>query len=134
MEIITMTKRNQKATVWQGTTENIECHLTKNGAPLVLTAATLEYSLTNTNTDELILLYDNSHGGAVTVIDDGTTPGTRFSIAMVVYDPTDTTTLTPGDNYRHELRVTEHGGDSDIYMSGPVTIVESDTLKTPPGP
>ena len=53
-----MTKRNQKATVWQGTDAKIECHLTKNGAPLVLTEATLEYSLNNTTTDELVLLYD----------------------------------------------------------------------------
>jgi hypothetical protein len=131
-EIITMTKRNQKATVWQGTTENIECHLTKNGAPLILTAATIEYSLTNTSTDELILLYDNAPGGCITVYNDGTPPGSRFSIAVVVYDPDDTKDLIPGDNYRHELRVTEHGGDSDIYMMGPVSIVESDTLKTIP--
>jgi hypothetical protein len=132
-----MTKRNQKATVWQGTDAKIECHLTKNGAPLVLTGATLEYSLTNTTTDELVLLYDNSVGGgsagSITVTDEGTTPGCRFSIAVVVYDPDDTSSIPPGDNYRHELRVAEHLGDTDVYMSGPVTIVESDTLKTPPG-
>ena len=127
-----MTKRNQKATVWQGTDEKIECHLTKNGAPLILTAATLEYSLTNTTTDELVLLYNNDVGGAIVVTDDGATAGSRFGIAIIVYDPDDTKDLTPGDNYRHELRVTEHDEDSEVYMAGPVTVVESDTLKTIP--
>lgn len=127
-----MTKRNQKGTIWQGTKPYIWCRLTKNGLPLNLVGATICYTLTNTTMDELILFYDNKDRGGVIVIADGTAPGALYSLIGIQYDADDTETLTPGDNYRHEVRVVEAAGDSEIYMQGPVSVVESDTLKTPP--
>jgi hypothetical protein len=127
-----MTKRNQKATVWQGTKKYIWCRLTKNGAPFILTGATILYSLTDTTTDKIILMYDNAEEGGVIVIKWGTEPGALFSLVGIKYDPEDTKTLTPGDNYRHELSVTEDSGEFEVYMQGPVSVVETDTLKTPP--
>jgi hypothetical protein len=111
------------------------CKLTKNAAPLILTDADIQYSLTNTLTDELITMLDNSGiDTGVTIIADGTATGSRYSVIEIAYTVDQTKGLTPGDNYRHELRVTEVDDQTDIYMAGPVSVVESDTLKTPPDP
>lgn len=129
-----MTRTNQNTTLWQGIKKVIKVHLTKQGAALVLTDATIEYALTDTTTDKRILKLDNGDDGGIAVVSDGTAPGAKYSVIWITIAADATEDLT-GENYRHQLQITESGGaTADMYMTGQVTIKESDILKTVPSP
>lgn len=101
-----------------GDTKLLDVSVTEvsDGTPTVITSATIAWKATKSLRPAATVSISKSTGGSGITITSGS--GGTFRVTL---DPSDTSSLTPGDYY-HEAQITFSGGEVATVLKGIMTL------------